>query len=105
MKNYWYLADEKLYGINAIKHKLTGEVMICSKYGQIYEYSDSEAAILVRSPKIASKINLIANKPGFTGIKQGEETVFRIKNNLVPWAIQVMRIKTRRNCMVEYANI
>lgn len=103
--NYWKASRSQLYGYPAIEHELTGELTIASKYGEIYTYSNELAAVLVRNHKVANKIAFMLGRQHFTPLKKGEETIFKVKNEMVPWLAKALNITRRRTKMLQYANL
>jgi hypothetical protein len=62
----WYRSTSSptIAGYPCIKHKLTGELCIVGKHGEIWEYSETKLALMSHSTKVTNKIaDLLGIRP------------------------------------------
>lgn len=103
-RNEWVITNERLYGRPCIRHRITRELTLFGKYGEIYPYSNELAAVIVRAPKIAFKIAQLLQVEVNTPYHQGEEILFRVPNTLVNTIVPLLRIPRTRPSQARKAN-
>lgn len=99
-KNQWYRApdEETLGGRKCIKNKVSKELSLVGKGGEIWEYSDALYAALITKHTIANRIL----NPEFR-FKKGDEVVVKFpKKDLGKW-VKLLRVRNNRNTMIELA--
>ena len=64
----WYspTEPERLLGYKAIKHRITRELCLFCKYGEVWQHSPTSYSFLITSTKIANKIARLLNTPRTT---------------------------------------
>ncbi len=74
-----WIRDSKAYILNkpAVRHRITNELTLCGRYGEVWQYSPSSYSIRVWSIKVANKINRHLNLTD--SLNTGDELVL---NNL-----------------------
>lgn len=105
MKNEWIPSKLKYKGkYAAITHKLTGEMAVNCKYGEVWEYSRFTSCVRVTSSKAAKKIQeyLYSTKPLSTN--QGAEYVFKFSDVVLPAILKLLGYRNNKVSMAKRAN-
>lgn len=102
--NQWVKTDKTLYGWPAIENKLTKELNLASKWGEISVFSDQLALILVRASKRAMALSQTLRTGGILRLKKGDEDLIKIPVSRVQEAINLLRIPKRRDIQIKHAN-
>ena len=98
-KTEWVLAEdnEKFGKYKLIKSKVSGEVCLVGKYGNIWEYSKTHYACVITSNRVARKYLPEENWP----IQKTDETLYRFpKEQLQIWA-KILGVKKNRHQMIQ----
>ena len=86
----WIPSDNsEFFGkFKTIKNKVSKEICLVGRYGQIWEYSDKEYACVVTSPRIAKKYLPETHHP----VKKGDEILYRFPKNQLTMFVKILKI-------------
>lgn len=101
---HWKPSEKNLYGHRAIEHRITKEVCLASKRGEIWAYSDAVASVLCKTPQSLRKVLQIARLRLFGRLKRDCEGVVRLPNTLIPQVIKILNIPKTRPAQARAAN-
>lgn len=97
----WIKSDQKLGKWKAIRHKLTGELCLSGKYGEIWIKNSIPGFLfqnkvtysaMLRAP-LRSKLELISDRSGsFKSLKKGDEIVFSFDSSQLDEVAKALRI-------------
>jgi hypothetical protein len=100
MSDWYKPRDEKIGKHKAIKHRITGELALVGKYGEIWQVSDTHCVALIRSSRVAKKYLPEAYHP----VQAGDETRWRFPiSELAEW-IKRLKITKNREGMIRMAS-
>lgn len=90
MRRQWERTKLKLCGYPQTRNRLTGELCLVGRYGEIWQYSETEYAAFISSPHAAKRISKIPNMD--ISIKRGEEAVVRFPTTQLNQICRALRI-------------
>lgn len=104
MKNEWVIPDirdsNKIGTINAIKHRVTGELCLFGKHGEIWAFNDKMCYAVITSTRVAHMYTKGKAAPQTTF----DETLVKFPmSELEMWAKR-LGVKKPRSIMLRYAN-
>lgn len=98
----WKKTTENMGGFKCIKHKITKELTLSGKYGDIWRYSDKLYAMVIKSRQIDSR----ARSLGFSlrhGLKD-DESICHFPLDMLPKAVNLLKVSKQQATQIRYAN-
>jgi hypothetical protein len=100
MKDQWYKPVKDTIGkYKAIKNRVSGELALVGKYGEIWQYSDTHCCVVITSPRIA-KLHLPESKHP---ILKGDEARHTFPIEELDRFVNIIRVSRNRNGMIKRA--
>lgn len=91
----WYIpiTEDSMLGYKALKHRITKELCLFGRYGEMWQVSDTTYGVLIHSSAIAKKIAKLAKIDIPGKIDVNDEVVLNISAKLAPQIAKCLQIK------------
>lgn len=104
MRNEWIIpdrrGDSRIGKYGAVKNRISGELTLFGKFGEIWLWNDKIICVLIRSVRVAKKHLPEAHWP----VMPGDEVLIRVPIEELDNWVKHLRVKRNRNSMVRIAN-
>lgn len=100
----WKLSDRRIGGRPAIEHKITGELCLSCKYGDVWQHDETTYKAAIKSTTIAKKVGKYLKQYVVGGLPEGSEALFEFSEEDLPKVLDLMSMYRQRKSMLPHAN-